>query len=459
MTRFALLTRLPQLALALVPLYLAVTACGDDGDGSSNGTAGTGGSAGSTGSGGSSGSGGSAGRGGSQSGGSSGSGGSKASGGSAGTSSSQGGSSGAGAGQGGSANAGASGEGGAGGTPSGGPNLAFVTSSGFTPQALGGLAGADEKCQMVAQNAGLEGTFVAWLSDSTTDARDRLGNARGWVRLDGKPFADRVEDIAAGLHFYPLNITQGGTLLTSQVVPVITGTGADGRKSAPFGDYCQNYSGANAEYGVVHGDVNYADDRWTIMGEQAGDLLACNSAGRLYCFQIDYDSPVDASFPPSRKAFVTSAAVRPDMGRDAFDARCAQDAENAGLDGTFLAFVSTNSQSAASRFDLTGPTYARVDGVPIVSQAADLATAATLETPINLHANGSMVGAPNRLVFTGSASPSMTSTGATSCANWSTTNYDNLAQIGDPGSYGTNWWNDRTDWHCNTFLKVYCLEQ
>ena len=53
------------------------------------------------------------------------------------------------------------------------PKRVFVTSSTFDGN-LGGLAGADVKCQGAATTAGLPGTFRAWLSDSTTSASARL---------------------------------------------------------------------------------------------------------------------------------------------------------------------------------------------------------------------------------------------------------------------------------------------
>lgn len=54
--------------------------------------------------------------------------------------------------------------------------LVFVTSAWYTAD-LGGLAGADAKCQTAAVAASLPGTYKAWLGDSTTDAVSRLTHA------------------------------------------------------------------------------------------------------------------------------------------------------------------------------------------------------------------------------------------------------------------------------------------
>jgi len=72
-------------------------------------------------------------------------------------------------------------------------NFVFATSTSY-PADFGGLAGADAICNQHAGDAGLPGTYVAWLSTTTVDARDRLAGARGFVRPDGLPFADTVDD-------------------------------------------------------------------------------------------------------------------------------------------------------------------------------------------------------------------------------------------------------------------------
>jgi hypothetical protein len=60
----------------------------------------------------------------------------------------------------------------------------FVTSTIYMGY-LGGLDGADAKCQSVANAAQLGGTFKAWLRDDTTAARDRLNHATGpYVLVD-----------------------------------------------------------------------------------------------------------------------------------------------------------------------------------------------------------------------------------------------------------------------------------
>ena len=87
----------------------------------------------------------------------------------------------------------------------------FITSQTFNGN-LGGLEGADAKCQELADAADLDGTFKAWLSDSETDARDRLTHATVPYRLvDGTTVADDFTDLTDGSLDAPINRTENGT--------------------------------------------------------------------------------------------------------------------------------------------------------------------------------------------------------------------------------------------------------
>jgi len=77
------------------------------------------------------------------------------------------------------------------------PRTVFITSQIFTG-ALGGVSGADSKCQQAASTASLSGTFKAWVSNATEgspstnftrhgmflDTKDRV-IAYGWGQLTG----------------------------------------------------------------------------------------------------------------------------------------------------------------------------------------------------------------------------------------------------------------------------------
>src|SRR5690606_37464596 len=80
-------------------------------------------------------------------------------------------------------------------------NVVFVTSTQQAAGSLGGLEGADALCRARAEAGGLPRpeSYVAWLSDDTVSAIDRLSGSRGWVRPDGRPFVDTLADLESGI--------------------------------------------------------------------------------------------------------------------------------------------------------------------------------------------------------------------------------------------------------------------
>src|SRR5262249_23852873 len=76
--------------------------------------------------------------------------------------------------------------------------LVFVSSTTYTGN-LGGLSGADAKCQSLATSAGHTGTFKAWLSDDLVDAKSRLTHAMmPYVLVDGTIVATGFNDLTSG---------------------------------------------------------------------------------------------------------------------------------------------------------------------------------------------------------------------------------------------------------------------
>src|SRR5947207_2017750 len=85
-------------------------------------------------------------------------------------------------------------------------NIAFLSQPTVVVGTLGSASAADQACGDQAIAAGLPGTYVAWISTSTSNAIDRLAGARGWVRVDGVPFADQLSELAASHLMSPLVI-------------------------------------------------------------------------------------------------------------------------------------------------------------------------------------------------------------------------------------------------------------
>ncbi len=156
-------------------------------------------------------------------------------------------------------------------------NIVFKTSARYTGYALGGLNGADEKCQAAALSAGLSGTYKAWLSDININARDRLNHStQPYVRTDGVVVAANWDDLVDGTIMAPINFNEFGQDIDFSPPPFMwTFTQNDG--TFANGGSCEDSNNPSAE-GLV-GDPRSIDSTWT-----SSSLNACSVViNGLYC--------------------------------------------------------------------------------------------------------------------------------------------------------------------------------
>lgn len=172
---------------------------------------------------------------------------------------------------------------------------------------LGGLEGADAHCQSLAQAAGIGGkTWRAYLSTSTTDARDRIGDGP-WYNVEGVMIAEDVEqlhgendltnetaidengDTPGYLRTVDGEVQRPDTLAHD----ILTGTNEDGTANeATCNDWSDGTSAAQAMLG--HADrmgMNPGVNSWNAIHASRGcdmeSLVATGGAGMFYCFAID----------------------------------------------------------------------------------------------------------------------------------------------------------------------------
>jgi hypothetical protein len=172
----------------------------------------------------------------------------------------------------------------------------FVTSTAYTGD-LGGLAGADEKCQTRASDAGLSGTFKAWLSTTQVNgnAADRLIHGMTpYVTPNGDVVANNWDDLVDGTIAHPINVTEYGE--SPSTLYVWTGTSANGVAIPSAGGMydppnCQSwtYEGGMVLFPSifgwgVKGFVNTTDAGWTNYDVLPGTDY-CNQPAGLYCIQ------------------------------------------------------------------------------------------------------------------------------------------------------------------------------
>jgi hypothetical protein len=333
-------------------------------------------------------------------------------------------------------------------TPTPAFNVVFVTSMAFDGN-LGGLAGADADCQSLANAAGLSGTFVAWLSTSTVNANTRLGTARGFVRPDGQPFADTVSDIIMGHILNPVIIDETGANVG--FANVWTATASDGTVIPGFA--CEDWTDSTSSN---QGDLGFTSGgpfTWT----EAFSGIACdNTFQHLFCFSTSIVNPLTTSPASGRIAFVTENNFDTTSGIAGADAQCASEASSAGLAGTFMALLSTSNASAASRFNLaSGSTpYVRPDGIQI-GDAPAIASGNALSSGIWQHADGTY---DSVNVWTGSSTPNVAGTLATTCNDWSSNASTATAIPGESSRTDAAWWNKSVTFECTGGASIYCLQ-
>jgi hypothetical protein len=105
----------------------------------------------------------------------------------------------------------------------------FVTSVSFNGN-LGGLTGADDKCQVQAGGPASivpSGTYLAWLSDGTDSPDTRFTkSAHPYMLPDGTKIAEDFTDLTDGSIQHTIDIDPTGKPLGSQLF--WTGTNSDG---------------------------------------------------------------------------------------------------------------------------------------------------------------------------------------------------------------------------------------
>lgn len=179
-----------------------------------------------------------------------------------------------------------------------GSKVVFVTDDTYSG-ALGGLAGADEKCQTAADDAGLNGIYLAWLSTGpglilgtpSIDPQSRfIRHNVPYIRTDGTKVADHYADLVDGTIDAPINHTEFGTQLFSMPDPVLfwSTTSANGEGLIPsLNDdewTCENWT-TDAMFTTAFylGNIASTGFGWSAAGMSAPVL--CGTPHHLLCVQ------------------------------------------------------------------------------------------------------------------------------------------------------------------------------
>jgi hypothetical protein len=315
-------------------------------------------------------------------------------------------------------------------------NVMFVTSQ---PVLISGLTAADNTCNALATQAGRPGTYVAWVSTNMVNARDRLGSASGWVRTDGMPFADTVDDLVAGTIYYPPRLDERGSDVGAGVL-VATGTQADGTDYS--GTDCGDLTGG-AGFPIGVGVTGAGKPEWTFANQTAD----CGSALSLYCFETDRVATVAPPAAASPRVFVSHDLFSPDggSGRPAADEVCISEALALGLTGSFVSVLDTNEATATARLGTPTQPWLRFDGVPTTMDFV------SFTAPISVDSSGAYVGEP---VFTGGSNGAAMAN--LDCSDWEDAQNTAQAIMGQSSRSDTAF--DAQALTCNHPAPVYCAE-
>ncbi|HYX20905.1 MAG TPA: hypothetical protein VFA98_08685 [Thermoanaerobaculia bacterium] len=171
--------------------------------------------------------------------------------------------------------------------------------------------------------------------------------------------------------------------------------------------------------------------------------------------------------PAFKRVFISSTKTQSNFGGlAAGDAICQTAANGAGLGGTWKAWLSTTTTSAASRLTHANVPYQLVDGTQVASSWNALVSGAPLKNAINLDEHGNYVtfndGSELGYTWTGTATDGSTST--ETCLDW--TFSDNNCSAIHFGTVGTDGyvdsrWTARGAPACCTVqvFALFCFEQ
>jgi hypothetical protein len=355
-----------------------------------------------------------------------------------------------------------------------------------------GLAAADSVCQSEAEDAGLEGTFVAFLGvQGQADPRCRLLGGHGlvadacgfaeeipgddgvFIDAAGRPVAFGVDAVVAEEWRLPIRYFADGSLVPHGTFAWL---GAHQRGEANGID-CDGWTdGSGARSGAAAYGV---ESMFLRHGNNVGCDLASVSASwtfHLLCFQVGADF-----YPASKihertgkRVFITSTSHEAAMGGPiGGDAVCQAAAAEAGLDAIFTAWLSDANDDAYCR--LAGATGKRADGCGLevlpdtgpwvrpdgflVAEDLDDLTDGLIEAPIVFDEHG------DRLLFahaqtgtTEEGTRRMSGNTPLDCQGWTSSSSDDKASGGTATSAGRSWTQYFSS-GCSGAFRLVCFER
>jgi len=357
--------------------------------------------------------------------------------------------------------------------------MIFVTSEAFNGN-LGGIAGADAKCQSAATNAGLTGNWFALISTDSSAAYSRLVKTY-YKTVNGITIADTHNSLFSETHPVLITTEFGGPTSYGGY----TWTGTDDQGGPIYGNNCSNWTSADSGTGGAIGASEELDSKWI-----QASTLQCNESIGIYCVSLNAANPCDGvtcesycdgnarkyngycvdgscqysteqceadcvdaeCVNESTTIFVTSQVYNGNMGGLAgADSRCHTLGQQVEV-GNWIALLSDGVTDGDDRIpDLI---YKRVDGVTVASSKSDLFNGG-IDNPINITEEGTTV-AQGASVWTDTSQWGGGFGGESHCEQWSTDSGDTTGIAGNPHS-NTSTWTFGPLLNCNQEAGLYCV--
>jgi hypothetical protein len=336
-----------------------------------------------------------------------------------------------------------------------GNNLIFASRAAFLPN-LGSAQAYDAKCNAAATAAGINdaagAAYVALTSSSTSLATSRLGSARGWVRMDGRPFVDTLAALFSFVDpiINPILFDENGSSSWPSSGPfLMTGTNYNGAFSTGYN--CADWTSL-ASTDLMNGG------RVTVGPESAftgGNSLCSFQAMNLICMGKTRTAPAPPIVTTGKKIWVTSGFFAVGAGQTP-DGMCQADLP-AGVT-TAAALIGYTTRAPAARLNLTA-NYVRVDGT-LVGTGAELVDSAAgnsrLESGIWQHSDGTYD--VSNGVWTGAPSLSDVGSATQTCNDW-TDATGTTPIVGESVTVDRAWWLAPNPNPCSyAFYGLFCVQ-
>jgi hypothetical protein len=165
--------------------------------------------------------------------------------------------------------------------------IVFVTSKTFDGKEVGdgspqgGALGGDAHCQRLAEAAGLEGVFKAWLSDWTSSPADRFTrSSEPYVMVNRILVSEDWADLTDGSLDHLIDLNEHGQRPETWIY-AWTGTRIEGEPTPFHCNSWKNHPCRDCLGTVGLGEVSHEPrQRWT-----AYTTAPCTFKARLYCLQ------------------------------------------------------------------------------------------------------------------------------------------------------------------------------